>query len=474
MFNLDYSHPCKVHFIGIGGISMSGLAVILAKRGFSVTGSDATLTPLTDSLAAHGIKVMAGSDPSHIPADCDMVVYTAAIHPDDPEYAEAVKRKLPLINRADLLGTIMKNYSLSIGVAGTHGKTTTTSMLAHILLAANTHPTISVGGVLPAIGGNIHIEEGDVFLAEACEYTNSFLSLFPTMELILNIEEDHLDFFKDIEDIRHSFRRFMDLLPSHGHLIIHRTIDRLKELTDGLACRIITFAEEAPEAGDDRGVLDYSACDITCDDYNHHSFTVMETDKAGSRPLGRITLKVSGRHNVSNALAAIAAAKACGIAFEDIAKGLTAFTGTNRRFQFRGKFHDAAVIDDYAHHPDEIRATLTTAKAIPHKKLWVAFQSHTYTRTKALLPEFISALSMADEVVVAPIYPARETDSLGMSPRLRADLLKEKGTPATPCQNFEEIKNFFIHNLTPGDLLITMGAGPIDHVADLLLSDTCS
>lgn len=457
MYQIDFKKPGSVYFMGIGGISMSGLAEILLQEGFLISGSDAHESELTDHLEAKGATVHYGQRAGNITDGIDVVVYTAAIHPGNPEYDEVVRRGIPMLTRAELLGQVMKNYGQAVAIAGTHGKTTTTSMVTEILLAADADPTISVGGILPSIGGNIRVGGPELFVTEACEYTNSFLSFFPTVEVILNIEADHLDFFKDIDDIRHSFRLFAERLPEDGLLIISSDIERYEEIAEGLSCRVITVGMDRES--------DYSAADITYDEYACPTFTLYEAGE----PARRISLGVPGEHNVHNALAAIAVAKTLGVPDEALFKGLKGFTGTNRRFEKKGVIAGVTIIDDYAHHPQEIAATLAAAKNYPHKKLWCVFQPHTYTRTKAFLDEFAQALSMADEVVLADIYAARETDNLGISSGDIAGRIEKLGTKATYFPTFDEIETFILENCSSGDLLITMGAGDIVKVGNRLL-----
>ncbi len=456
MYQIDFEKPCRIHFIGIGGISMSGLAEILMDEGFSVSGSDARESELTRHLEARGARVMYGQRGENITDGIDAAVYTAAIHPDNPEYREACRRGIPMLSRAELLGQMMRNYRQSLGVAGTHGKTTTTSMITEILLAADENPTISVGGILNSIGGNIRVGGSELFVTEACEYTNSFLSFFPTMEIILNIEEDHLDFFKDLEDIRRSFRLFAERLPESGLLIVNGCIDRLEELTDGLKCRVITF-------GGEQG--DFRAENVRHDEFARAEFDLIRCGEE----LGHIVLGVAGDHNVSNALSAAAACLELGVPFEKIREGLKKFTGTNRRFEKKGEIGGVTVIDDYAHHPSEIRATLAAARNYPHRKIWCVFQPHTYTRTKAFMDEFAQALSQADEVILADIYAARETDTLGVSSGQLAEKIEKLGTKAVYLPSFDEIETFILENCVHGDLLITMGAGDIVKVGEKLL-----
>ncbi len=458
MYQIDFQKPISVHFIGIGGISMSGLAEVLLERGFRVTGSDSAVSALTKHLQAGGAVVYQGQRASNITRDIDVVVYTAAVHPDNPEFAEAVRLGLPMLTRAELLGQMMKNYKQAVAISGTHGKTTTTSMVTEILLAADADPTISVGGILPSIGGNIRIGHSDCFVTEACEYTNSFHAFFPTVEVILNIREDHLDFFKDLDDIRNSFHTFAKLLPEDGCLIINADIPGYRELMGDIACPMVTFALENREA-------DYQAANITYNEAGHASFDVVRKGAA----IGHLDLEVPGEHNVANALAAAAVAEALHIPEEAIEKGLDGYKGTERRFEFKGRLGGVDVIDDYAHHPDEIRATLLAARKLHKKKVWCVFQPHTYTRTKALMKEFAGALSLADEVVLAKIYPARETDNLGISSANLAVEIEKQGKTVHYFESFDEIENFLLENLVPNELLITMGAGDVVKIGESLL-----
>ena len=457
MHKIDLNRPEHVYFMGIGGISMSGLAEVLRDKGFTVSGSDSQRSPITEKLESLGITVLYGQKAENITPDLDVIVYTAAIRPDNPEFIAAKSSGIPMMDRAELLGQIMAHYHNSIAVSGTHGKTTTTSMLAHIMLAADTDPTISVGGILKEIKGNIRVGRSDNFLTEACEYTNSFLKFDPRIAIILNIEEDHMDFFKDLEDIRHSFRRFAEKPGADGFLIINSEIERLDEITAGLACRVLTYGPA--ETSDCR------AENIVFDNEAHASFDVI----LHGENAGRVTLSVSGMHNVSNALAAILAADILGIPMATICQGLLAFTGTDRRFEHKGSFDGVEVFDDYAHHPTEIRATLTTAQKYPHKTLWCVFQPHTYSRTRAFLGDFADALALADKIVLADIYAAREKDPGDISSRDIARLLAEAGKEVWYFPTFDEIEKFLQKNCINGDMLITMGAGNIVNVGEALV-----
>ncbi len=464
MYQIDFSKPIHVYFVGIGGISMSGLAEILRSRGFAVSGSDRQESAVTKKLTAQGIKVYYGQRQENITSDIDLAVFTSAIHPDNPEYIAVQNLGIPMLTRAQLLGEIMRNYALPVAVSGTHGKTTTTSMLSEILLADDTDPTLSIGGMLKSIGGNVRVGHSDYFVTEACEYTNSFLSFFPKLSIILDIDADHLDFFKDLADIRHSFRRFAQLLPAEGCLVINSDIPDVEEIAGDLPCHVL-FYGSSPESSA------YYPTDIVYDDHAHPSFCLHSTNPLTGEVLSQeVRLTVPGEHNVYNAIAALAAADLMGIPRSASVPALAGFKGTDRRFEYKGTLHGVTVIDDYAHHPTEIRATLTAAKNYPHNTLWCVFQPHTYTRTKALLPEFADALCLADQVVLADIYAARETDTLGISSETLQQEIIKRGGKCSYFDSFEKIEEFLSANCTKGDLLITMGAGNVYQIGENLLS----
>ena len=458
MYQIDFNKPVHVHFIGIGGISMSGLAEVLLKEDFTITGSDNARSPLTIQLEEAGATVYYGQKAENIKEGIDVVVYTAAIREDNEEFVAAKEAGLPMLTRAELLGQLMKNYDMPIAVSGTHGKTTTTSMLSHILLAGNMDPTISVGGILKAIGGNIRVGASEVFVTEACEYTNSFLSFFPKISIILNVDADHLDFFKDIDDIRNSFHMFAKLLPADGVLVINREIDKLEEIISGLDCKVVTFGPDTS--------ADYSPANITHDSFGHAAFDLLKQGEFVSH----IQLSVSGDHNVLNAIAAYAVADAIDVPAAEIAQGLKEFTGTDRRFEYKGTFNGVTVIDDYAHHPTEIKATLKAIKNYPHKEAWCIFQPHTYTRTHALFDDFVEALTHVDHVIIADIYAAREKNTIGISSESIAVALKKLGRDAIYLPDFTAIEEFCLSHCKEGDMLITMGAGNVVNIGENLIN----
>lgn len=457
MYQIDFQHPIHIYFIGIGGISMSGLAEILLDEGFRVSGSDIRPSGLTQSLEQKGAAIFYGQKASNLTADIDLVVYTSAIHEDNPEFAAMKNLSIPSLTRAELLGQMMKNYEIPIAISGTHGKTTTTSMISEILLEGNCDPTLSIGGIFKAIGGNIRIGQSEYFVTEACEYTNSFLSFFPKIGIILNIEEDHLDFFKDIQDIRNSFHQFAALLPEDGTLIINGDIENYEEIVQGIPCKVVTYGSSPS--------CDYSCSQIRYDELARPTFLLNR--KAGVNE--NFSLMVPGEHNVYNAMASIALADLLGIGSATIQTAFSKFSGTDRRYEYKGEVGGVTIIDDYAHHPTEITATLKAAANYPHKSLWCVFQPHTYTRTKAFLPEFAKALSLADHVVLADIYPARETDTLGISSQNLQEEILRLGGKCTYLPSFEEIEKFLLKNCINGDLLITMGAGDVVKIGESLL-----
>lgn len=457
MYEIDFSKPIHVHFIGIGGISMSGLAEILLQEQFRISGSDAKGSGMIDHLISKGATVHIGQCAANITDDIDLVVYTAAIHEDNEEFAACLEKKLPMLTRAQLLGQIMNNYRYSVAVSGTHGKTTTTSMLSQMFLEASVDPTISVGGILDSIGGNIRVGKSDYFVTEACEYTNSFHAFFPYISIILNVDADHLDFFSGIDEIIESFHTFATNLPENGALVVNGDMDCLPRITRDLDCRIVTF-----------GLADtnrYYPTDLETDDQGHMNYTLVVDGVSQER----VHLNIGGTHNVVNSLSAIAVCDLLGIDREYALSGLACFGGAHRRFEYKGTLRGITIIDDYAHHPTEIRATLTTALQTPHNELWVVFQPHTYTRTHALFEEFADALKGFDHVLLVDIYAAREQDTGLVHAKDLAERLRTLGTDAHYFDSFDSVENYFLQNCKKNDLLITMGAGDVNFIGESLL-----
>lgn len=441
-----------VHFIGIGGISMSALAKILHSEGFLVTGSDSSDSHIVRSLEQIGIKIYRGHKPSNI-GDCDLVVYTAAVHEDNPELADARRRGIPCIERPVLLGEIMKFYQNAINVCGTHGKTTVTSMISVILLECGLDPTVLVGGELAQIGGNMRLGGDDYFVCEACEYVDSFLKFFPSTAVVLNIEEDHLDYFKDINQIVASFHRFLTLLPEGGIAICCGDDENVHRACDGIKTRIIWYGL------DDR--FEYSAQEVKFDENGNAHFSFCHQGEL----LSKVSLNVPGIHNVKNAAAALALADYLKINPQAAADALEKFFGTHRRFEFMGKKNGFFIYDDYAHHPSEIKVTLEAAQNKKHNEIWCIFQPHTYTRTRTLFDDFVKVLGEADKLIITDIYAAREKDDGSISARQLADHIPG----AVYISDFENIADYVLKHAKEGDLVLTVGAGTVHKVADCIL-----
>lgn len=445
-----------IHFIGIGGISMSGLAHIALCSGYKVTGSDRAKSDITDKLEKEGAIIYEGHDAKNIEG-ASLVVHTAAVKPDNPEMKAAVQNGIRLIDRAEFLGAVMKNYRHAVGVAGTHGKTTTTSMLAHALIYADTDPTISVGGVLDLIGGNIRCGKSDLFVTEACEYTNSFLKFYPTVALITNIEEDHLDFFTGIEMIRDSFRKFAELTRGIGSVVAYGEDENVRLALKDSDLNIITYGIS------DRN--DYYAKNIVYT-AGYPSFDIYRADKM----LCSVSLKVPGNHNILNTLASIAVCELLGVDAAVAAKGIETFNGTHRRFEKKGMINGAVILDDYAHHPTEIKATLKAAKAFPHNRIRCIFQPHTYSRTKTLWNEFVGAFDDADELIMTHIYAAREVyDGVTDPDKLSDEIAAKHGVNAKYIDDFSEIAEYIKTTAEEGDIIITMGAGDVTNIGPMII-----
>ena len=450
---------CKqIHCIGIGGIGLSAIAEILIARGYKVTGSDMRESDITERLIADGANIFLGHRAKNVEG-ADLVVYSAAVGNDNPELARAKELEIPTASRAEILGLLMSEYENSIAISGTHGKTTTTSMVSLILKNAEEDPTILVGGNLSEIGGNVKVGHSGHFVTEACEYMDSFLSLKPKIEIILNIDSDHLDYFKDIEHIARSFEKFASLVPEDGTIIAYDANSFVKSVVEGMP-NVITFGFNES--------CDYYVSDI---EFNADGMPKFNVNYDGG-VLCSIQLIIPGEHNILNALAAFACCHILGVGIEPIVSTLEEFTGTQRRFDIMGITSTGIkIIDDYAHHPTEIKATLSAVKNMKHKKMWCLFQPHTYTRTMALFDEFAESFENADKVVLAEIYAAREKNIYKISSKGLVNKIKEAypGKDAYFFEDFEEIASFVYNNAEPGDLVITMGAGDIYKVGEMIL-----
>ncbi len=440
-----------VHLSGIGGVSMCPLAEVLAGMGMKVQGSDMNDSDTVRHLRSQGISVAIGHSAENL-RDCDLVIRTAAIHDENPEIAGAVARGIPVYERAQAWGAIMQNYPNAVCISGTHGKTTTTSMTTHIFMAAQADPTVMIGGTLPLLHSGYRVGRGDTIILESCEYCNSFLNFFPTVAVILDVEADHLDFFKDLADIEHSFHTFAALVPENGYVISNADDPGARAAVKGLAHPVFTFGLDNP--------ADCTAAHIV---YNggYPSFDVVIRGTV----YAHVELKIAGRHNIMNALAAASSAYVLGIEGRYIFEGLAAFRGAERRFEHKGSYHGADVIDDYAHHPGELHALLTTARTMPYKRIICAFQPHTYSRTQALFDDFIRELKIPDITILMEIYAAREQNDIGISSN---DLAKQI-PGAIYCSTLEKVTDTLSRLAQPGDLILTVGAGDIFRAGEALL-----
>jgi UDP-N-acetylmuramate--alanine ligase len=454
-FDLINDKHKQVHFIGIGGISMSGLAEILVRNGFMVTGSDMKESSITNKLSGEGVTIFNGHAAENV-INANLVVYTAAVSSDNPELLKAKELNIPLMDRAEFLGEIMKGHKYNVAVAGTHGKTTSTSMLSHIAMEAHLDPTILVGGQLDLIDGNVRTGASEYFITEACEYKASFLKFHPFVGIILNVDEDHLDYYRDLNHIKDTFQQFSNLIPTDGYLIAFAEDPNITDILKNCKSNIITY-------GFEKG--DLTAKNIS---YNENGCGIFQVyNKSGK--LCDIELNVPGKHNILNALASCASALALNIPVQSIVNGLQSYRGTHKRFELKGKKNGITVIDDYAHHPTEIKATLATAKNVPHEKIYCVFQPHTYTRTSALFNDFANSFYDVDELILAEIYAAREQDTGVVSSQMLGDKIRENGVNCKNFTNFEDIVKYLNTVLKPGDLLLTVGAGDVVTVGELYL-----
>ncbi len=455
---IDLSQYKKIHCIGIGGIGLSAIAEILLSRGYEVSGSDMKESAETARLASKGARVFIGHRAENAD-EADLLVFSAAVGHDNPEMKRAEERGIPILSRAQMLGLLMQEYENSIAVSGTHGKTTTTSMVSLILDRAKLEPTILVGGNLAEIGGNVKVGHSRYFITEACEYMDSFLSLKPKIEIILNIDSDHLDYFKDIDHIVSSFDKFAQLVPASGTIIAYDANPFVNQVIRDLD-NVVTFGLSEN--------CDYYAANIQFNEEGMPAFDVCHDGKL----LSRVQLAVPGEHNILNALAAFTCACALGVEPQLTKETLERYHGTQRRFDIVGTTAKGVkIVDDYAHHPTEIKATLSASENVPHNKLWCIFQPHTYTRTIALFDEFAEAFEKADKLILAEIYAAREKNIYKISSAQLAEKIKETHPHKEVLfmEDFTAIADYVDDQAQPGDMVITMGAGDIYKVGEMLL-----
>ena len=447
----------NIHMIGIGGVSMSGIAAILQNFGFQVTGSDLADSDAVSELQKKGIKVTIGHSLEDV-ANADAVVYSAAVKQDDPEMLEAKRLGIETIERADFLGALTRCYKDTICISGTHGKTTTTSMVSLCFLEALKDPSIQVGAFLKPLNGNYKVGNSEHFIIEACEYVESFLKFSPKAEIILNIDNDHLDYFKNLENIKNAFVKYVHLLPDDGILVLNGDDHNCLDLANETKAKSITY-------GINNKSTDFFAVNIVFDNDGFAEFDVYNKDKF----YDRIKLHVPGMHNVLNALACIALCDAYGIDNESIKNALLKFAGANRRFEFKGKVNGASIYDDYGHHPTEIIATAKSLMNKKYNKSWVIFQPHTYSRTKNLLTDFAKALLNFDNIILLDIYAAREKNTYGISSQDLADKIISLGKDAKYFPEFDDCVDYLKNNVKDGDIVMTLGAGTVTKIGPMLI-----
>ena len=442
----------KGYLIGIGGVSMAPLAEVLHGEGLVISGSDMQRSEKVAELESKGIRVNIGHHAENITPDLDFIVRTAAVRDDNPEIRAAHELGIPVFERTQAWGTIMKAYRTALCISGTHGKTTTTSMCTHILMAAEKDPTVMIGGTLPLLQAGHRVGGGDTIVLESCEYYDSFLAFFPTIAVILDIEADHLDYFKDLEAVKASFRKFAELVPPDGYVIANADDANTMDALAGIERQVLTFG--LSEKADVRAVNIVS----------NGAQTEFDVVRRGSL-YAHLELRVPGVHNVKNALAATAAAMVIGISPTAVKYGLAGFSGANRRFEFKGKFNGADVYDDYAHHPGELKALLDAVEPLGYKRTIVVFQPHTYSRTQALFEDFVEQLKRPDLTYLAEIYAAREKNTLGIS----SEDLAKRIPNSLFFPSFEELEKALAWSIMPGDLVLTVGAGDVYKIGEALV-----
>ncbi len=457
-FNFDTNSYKQIHFIGIGGISMSGLAEILLTKGFKISGTDSKESTIIEHLKDLGAKIFLNHKEDNIKG-ADLIIYTDAISEDNVELRAAKNSNIPTVDRASFLGAIMKNYTYSIAVSGTHGKTTTTSMIASITNHDTLNPTVLLGGQLDDIGGNVKLGSNDYILTEACEYKANILKYFPTMAIVLNIDEDHLDFFRDMDHIIDTFKGYANNLEEGSYLIINADDANTQNIINGTKAKVITFGIYK--------TADYSAEEIVFSEDGKSSFIL----KINNKEYYPVSLKVTGHHNVYNALASIAAAHLYGVPIEKILNYISLYNGVHRRLEYKGTINGVRVMDDYAHHPTEIRATLEALKNYSKSKVYCVFQPHTYTRTKALLDSFSEAFTHSDEVIITDIYAARENDNGEVHSKDLVHAVKSKGSNATYLSTFDEVEEYLKEKAEKNDIILTMGAGNVYEIGESILNN---
>ncbi len=453
--DLNLPAGCRIHFIGVGGSSMSGLAEIVLERGYQVSGSDRVESINIQKLRKKGADIYIGHDAHNLHSDTHLVVYTLAIANDNPEYLKALELGIPVMERGHFLGLMTREHEYSICVAGTHGKTTTTSMIAHVFLHANLDPSIHIGGNLPVLGSNVRSSNSPYFVTEACEYHENFLNLSPYAGVVLNIEAEHLDYFKDIDDVILAFKKFIKLIPKEGFAVVCAESKPALIAAESADCNVYTY-----------GFSD--GCDFQAKDMQYRENETFFNVYMNGEFLTDIVLKVPGRHNVLNALATCAVCIKMGCSSESVKDGLRDFVSPDRRFQKRGYLNGAPIIDDYAHHPTEIKATLDSAKQVTKGKVFCVFQPHTYSRAKAFGDDFATALKDADDLVVTDIYAAREKNPGDISSQMLNDKFLAKGINTKYISDFKDIAEYLKKEVKEDDTVLLLGAGNVNDIITYL------
>ncbi len=440
----------KLHFVGIGGSGMCPMAELLMHRGYEIRGSDQNESDTLDRVKSWGIPVYMGHSPENI-GDAEAVVYTAACKSDNPELVAAREKGVPALERSVMLGMLTEKYPQLVAVSGTHGKTTTTAMLTQIFIEAGADPSAIIGGKLPIINSNCRVGKSDTIICEACEYVDTFLQLHPAVSLILNIEPDHLDYFKTLDNIVKSFRQFA--IQTDRLLVVNAANPSVMEAVEGLEREIVSFGLDSN--------CDYYPAALNEEPSACEDFTLMCRREA----LGRVNLSVPGKHNMLNALAAAAAAHSLGIAPEAICSALEHFGGVHRRFEILGQFDGVTVADDFAHHPTELTAVLSSAMRMGYKQVWAVFQPHTYSRTYTFLNDFAEALAIPDHLIMTEILAVREENTYN----IHTSDLAAKVPGSVWFDSFDKIAEYVMGNAQPGDLILTLGGGDIYKCANLIV-----
>ena len=451
---MDIHDYKNIYMVGIGGISMSGIAEILKNWDYNVWGSDGVKSSQTEWLESNGIKVNIGQVSENITKDIDLVVYTAAIKEDNPELVKARELGIPTMERGDFLGEITKLFKDTVGIAGTHGKTSTTSMVSYAFLEANLDPSIQVGANLKAINGNYRVGNSDYFIIEACEYCESYLKFKQRSAIVLNIDDDHLDYFKNIDNIKKSFEKYVSLLPSNGYLVLNRDDERVYDLRNSTKAKVITVGK-TDEA-------DWTYKNVS---FDNEGYPTYEAYYKGEKMVD-VTLKVTGLHNVFNSLCCLALCNAYGLDLKVVSKALSKYDGASRRLEYKGMLKGAKVYDDYGHHPTEINATILGLKNKKYNESWVVFEAHTYSRLAAHLKEFAQSLVHFDHIILIDIYAAREVNTYNIHEDDLIKEIKKLGKDAIHISDFDEVISYLSNNVKEGDVILTLGAGNVTKIAN--------